>query len=434
MTPSIPPRTADHPARAGPVAPPDIDLRRSYAEVRGLTEALAAPLGPEDQTVQTMDDVSPTKWHRAHTTWFFETFVLEPHRPGYQVHNDAYGYLFNSYYEAVGSRHPRPQRGLLTRPTTADVADYRFAVDEAVDTLLADGAPDQVAALVTLGLHHEQQHQELLLMDIKHVLGTNPLRPAYALAMTAPAPDPAPPVWVEREGGLVEVGHGGDGFAYDNEGPRHQALVPPHRLGDRLITNGEWQAFIDDDGYRRSDLWLSDGWSAVCGEGWEAPLYWEQVDGRWHEYTLAGRYPLDPGRPVVHVSHYEADAFARWAGARLPSEPEWEAAVADQGVTEPTFELDGPHPRPPAAGDTGPLRQAFGEVWQWTSSPYLGYPGFAPAAGAVGEYNGKFMSGQVVLRGSGCATPPGHTRATYRNFFPPGARWAFSGVRLASDT
>lgn len=414
-------------------APPGADLAEHYRAVRDLTEALAAPLGPEDQTVQTMADVSPTKWHRAHVTWFFETFVLGPHRPGHQVHDEDYGFLFNSYYEAIGSRHPRPRRGLLTRPTAAEVGEYRAAVDAAMAEVLDAGVDDEVAEVVTLGLHHEQQHQELLLMDIKHVLGTNPLRPPYSLAMPAPAPEADPLRWLDGAEGLAEIGHDGDGFSYDNERPRHTVLLHPHRLADRLVTNGEWQAFIDDDGYRRPELWLSDGWASVQAQGWEAPLYWERVDGQWHEYTLAGRYPLDPGRPVVHVSHHEADAYARWAGARLPREEEWEVAVARQGVAEPRFELDGPHPRPPAPDDRGPLRQAFGEVWQWTSSAYLGYPGFTPEPGAVGEYNGKFMSGQDVLRGSCCATPPGHARLTYRNFFPPAARWAFSGVRLAAD-
>lgn len=431
MPPHHLPTTSSPAAHGAPGS--DASLAERYAAVRGLTEELAAPLGPEDQTVQTMDDVSPTKWHRAHVTWFFETFLLQPHLPGYQVHDDHYCYLFNSYYEAVGSRHPRPERGLLTRPTTADVAEYRRAVDEAMAELLSSEASPEVADLVTLGLHHEQQHQELLLMDIKHVLGSNPLRPAYALAMPEPAPPPEPLRWIDGTAGITSIGHEGDGFAFDNESPRHEVLLRPHQLADRLVTNGEWQEFIDDGGYQRSDLWLSDGWAKVQGEGWEAPLYWEQVDGQWHEYTLAGRYPLDPGRPVVHVSHFEADAFSRWAGARLPAEEEWAAAVADQQLVEPRFELDGPHPRPPAAGDTGPLRQAFGEVWQWTSSAYLGYPGFTPMPGAVGEYNGKFMSGQMVLRGSCCATPPGHARTTYRNFFPPSARWAFSGVRLAID-
>ncbi len=347
MPPHDSPRTSD--ARTA-AAVPEGDLAARYQGVRDLTEALAAPLGPEDQTVQTMDDVSPTKWHRAHVTWFFETFLLGPHLPGYQVHDEDYGYLFNSYYEAIGSRHPRPQRGLLTRPTAAQVGEYRAAVDTAMGALLAGDVGPEVAALVTLGLHHEQQHQELLLMDIKHVLGTNPLRPAYSLAMPEPAPEAEPVRWVEGTQGLAEVGHDGAGFAFDNESPRHPVLLHPHRLADRLVTNGEWRAFIDDGGYHRSELWLSDGWAAVQARGWEAPLYWEQVDGQWHEYTLAGRYPLDPGRPVVHVSHYEADAFARWAGARLPREEEWAVAVAAQDLVEPHFELDGPHPRPAGRG------------------------------------------------------------------------------------
>lgn len=426
---------------AGAGTPGDGPVGR-FREVRDLTEQLAGPLGPEDQTVQSMPDVSPTKWHRAHTTWFFETFVLGPHQPGHRVVDEANGYLFNSYYEAIGPRHARPQRGLITRPTTAEVGEYRRAVDEAVVALLATGPTEDVAELVTLGLHHEQQHQELLLMDIKHVLWCNPTRPAYLAGDLPRAADPTVLGWVERDGGMVDVGHGGDGFAYDNEQPRHTALVHPHRIADRLVTNGEWVAFIDDGGYHRPELWLSDGWAAVQAEGWTAPLYWDaDEDGAaegggdlgWHETTLVGRHPLDPGRPVVHVSHYEADAYARWAGARLPTEVEWEAAVADQPTAESAFDPTSPHPRGVGPADAGPLRQAFGEAWQWTSSAYLGYPGFSPAAGAVGEYNGKFMSGQVVLRGSSCATPPGHARTSYRNFFPPSARWPFAGVRLAGD-
>ncbi len=424
-------RTVDTSGDDAPAAgAPGASLLDRYRDVRGLTERLAAPLGPEDQTVQSMPDVSPTKWHRAHTTWFFETFVLQPHRPGYEVVDEAHAFLFNSYYEAVGPRHARPQRGLITRPTAAEVGEYRRAVDEAMETLLAAGPTDEVVELVTLGLHHEQQHQELLLMDIKHVLWSNPTHPAYIAGTLPAAPEPAPLGWVERPGGLVDVGHGGDGFAYDNEQPRHTALVQPHRLGDRLVTNGEWAAFIDDGGYRRPELWLSDGWATVQAAGWTAPLYWDD-DGC--ETTLVGRHPVDPGRPVVHVSHYEADAYARWAGARLPTEVEWEAAIADQPSAESAFDPTCAHPDGVDPADAGPLRQAFGEVWQWTSSAYLGYPGFAPAAGAVGEYNGKFMSGQVVLRGSSCATPPGHARTSYRNFFPPSARWPFAGVRLAGD-
>ena len=413
------------------------DLTLRYREVRNLTEALAAPLGPEDQTVQTMPDVSPTKWHRAHTTWFFETFLLEAHVAGYEPFDPAYGYLFNSYYEAVGARHPRAERGHLTRPTVADVAAYRRAVDGAMTAALDSGALDRVADLVVLGLHHEQQHQELLLMDIKHVLSVNPLRPAYVERDLGPA-GPVPPLgWIDRPGGVTTVGDPGAGFAFDNERPRHDVLLAPHRLADRLVTNGEWLAFIDDGGYRRPELWLSDGWATVGAQGWRAPLHWLPVDDGWHEHTLSGTAPVDPARPVVHVSHYEADAYARWAGARLPTEQEWEAAVAGSPAAPPSFDprfvTAGPHPRPVADDDPGPLRQAFGEVWQWTSSPYVGYPGFHPAAGAVGEYNGKFMSGQMVLRGSSCATPPGHARSTYRNFFPPAARWAFSGLRLAAD-
>lgn len=270
-------------------------------------------------------------------------------------------------------------------------------------------------------------------MDIKHVLSCNPLRPAYLASAPGAATDPGPLGWVERPGGIVPVGHGGGAFAYDNEGPRHDVLLRPHRLGDRLVTNGEWMAFMADDGYHRPDLWLSDGWGTVSTQGWEAPLYWERVGDEWHEFTLLGRHAVDPHRPVVHVSHYEADAYARWAGHRLPTEDEWETAAAAQPYVEPAFALAGPHPRGVRDDDAGPLRLAFGEVWQWTSGAYLGYPGFTPPPGAVGEYNGKFMSGQVVLRGSSCATPPGHARATYRNFFPPSARWPFTGVRLAAD-
>jgi len=432
-TPIVSAPDADvEPSSSGPPTSPS-DLIVRYAGVRDLTEALAAPLGPEDQTVQTMADVSPTKWHRAHTTWFFETFVLAVHQPGYRVVDEAFGFLFNSYYEAVGARHPRAERGQITRPTVAEVGGYRSAVDTSMEAILSTDISDAVDGLITLGLHHEQQHQELLLMDIKHVLAANPLRPAYLAATPRATPTPPPLRWVERPGGVIAVGHGSRGFAFDNEGPRHDVLLRPHRLADRLITNGEWLEFMADGGYERPDLWLSDGWATVANDGWIAPLYWERVGDHWHEFTLAGRHEVDPARPVVHVSHYEADAYARWANARLPTEHEWETAVADQAHVEPSFAVSAPHPRAVREDDPGPVRQALGEVWQWTSSPYVGYPGFAPAPGAVGEYNGKFMSGQMVLRGSSCATPPGHARATYRNFFPPGARWMFSGVRLARD-
>jgi ergothioneine biosynthesis protein EgtB len=368
----------------------------TYADVRAHTEALAAPLSAEDQTVQSMPDVSPTKWHRAHTTWFFETFVLSS-QPGYRAFDERFAYLFNSYYEGVGPRHERSERGLLTRPGVAEVADYRAHVDAAM------AGVDLERDLVQLGLHHEQQHQELLLMDIKHVLSVNPYRPAYAdgwhPAVTTSGS-------VVHEGGLVEVGHDGTGFAFDNEGPRHRVWLEPFALDLAPITCGDWLEFMADDGYHRPELWLSDGWATIRAGGWEAPMYWEPSDG-WHVYTLEGLRPVDHGEPVCHVSYYEADAFARWAGARLPTEQEWEAAA-----------------------DVDPALLA-GDVWTWTSSSYSPYPGFTPAPGAVGEYNGKFMVNQYVLRGGSCLTPQDHVRPTYRNFFPAASRWPMTGVRLA---
>jgi ergothioneine biosynthesis protein EgtB len=409
-------------------------LRDRYHAVRRFTEELAEPLSAEDQTVQTMPDVSPTKWHRAHTTWFFETFVLGRHVPGYDEVDPAYGFLFNSYYEAVGPRHARPQRGLLTRPGIAEIAAYRRAVDASMDDLLAGDPSPEVARLVELGLHHEQQHQELLLMDIKHVLAANPLRPSYAAADArgaGDADDPSPPPapadgWIEHPGGVVEVGHDGRGFAFDNEGPRHQALVTPFALRSGLVTNGDWLAFVDDGGYREPGLWMSDGWAAVQTHEWQAPEYWIRDSFGWSLQTLAGARPVDPDEPVVHVSWYEADAFARWAGHRLPTEAEWEAVAAGRDDTAAGIDTWGLHPR--AGGE-----QWCSEVWQWTASPYAPYPGFRPAAGAVGEYNGKFMVNQQALRGGACITPAGHTRPTYRNFFYPASRWAFSGLRLAAD-
>ena len=414
---------------------PDTD---GYRLVRAATEALAAPLSPEDQTVQTIPDVSPTKWHRAHVTWFFEQFVLMPHRPGYVPVDEQYLYLWNSYYEGAGPRHPRPERGNLSRPGVGEVTAYRDTIDEAMQDLLCQDLADEVVSLVELGLHHEQQHQELLLMDIKHVLGTNPLRPAYRF--TRPPTGAAPPqlTWTYHGGGLAEIGRSsGDGFGFDNEGPRHPVFLQPFGLADRLVTSGEWLEFIEDGGYERPDLWLSDGWAAVQaplvpqGARFEirAPLYWWRKDGEWWSYTLYGPTPVDPALPVTHVSYYEADAFARWAGARLPTEAEWEAiASTEPGPVQPAIAL---HPESAGAGQH--MRQLYGAAWQWTSSAYLPYPGFSPAAGSVGEYNGKFMVGQHVLRGSAAITPPGHARATYRNFFPPGAKWAMTGVRLARD-
>lgn len=399
----------------------------SYRRVRDLTEVLAEPLSAEDQTVQSMADVSPTKWHRAHVTWFFETFVLTPNVPGYEPFHPGFGYLFNSYYEQVGKRHPRPDRGLLTRPGAEEVGAYRRHVDAAMAAFLPE-APDEALALVELGLHHEQQHQELLLMDIKHVLSVNPLSPAYRYDLAdGPGGPDRRAGWVEHPGGLVDIGHAGEGFAFDNEGPRHSQWLEPFALADRAVTNGDWLAFVDDGGYRRPELWLSDGWAAVQAAEATAPLYWRWDEGGWTEFTLAGAEPLDTGRPVAHVSYHEADAFARWADARLPTEAEWEAVAAGRPVVGRSLDPDRLRPETGPSGDLG----LFGDVWEWTSSAYLPYPGYRPAAGAVGEYNGKFMVGQHVLRGGSCVTPTGHVRPTYRNFFPPGAQWAFSGLRLA---
>jgi ergothioneine biosynthesis protein EgtB len=387
-------------------------LHDSYRRVRDETEALAAPLSPEDQVVQSMPDVSPTKWHRAHTTWFFETFLLTPFLDGYAPFDRSYGFLFNSYYEAVGPRHPRPHRGLLSRPSVGDIARYRAYVDANMHELI-DECPDAAQSLIELGLHHEQQHQELLLMDIKHVLHCNPTDPVYTFDRPVQRRS-STPRFVDVTGGEVEIGHHGEGFAFDNEGPRHVVHLDPFRVHDRVVTAGEWLEFIADGGYRTASLWLSDGWYAVQEHGWDAPLYWRDdgADG-WSVFTLAGRRPIDPREPLVHVSHYEADAYAHWRGVRLPTEFEWEHAVGSL---------------PP-----GTLHDVDDVAWQWTASAYLPYPRFKPAAGAVGEYNGKFMSGQMTLRGGARVTPSGHTRVTYRNFFPPASRWMYGGVRLAED-
>ena len=381
-----------------------------YRQVRRASLDLAAPLTAEDQAAQSMPDASPTKWHLAHTTWFFETFLLVPFDGDYGAFDPAYGYLFNSYYEAVGARHPRPARGLLTRPPVAEVLTYRAHVDQAMEALLARGPGDQEIDLITLGLAHEEQHQELILMDILSLFAVNPLSPAYCDAWR-------PPLAARRAlgdaafaGGQVAIGHDGPGFAFDNESPRHEVLLRPYSLVSRLVTNGEWLAFIEDGGYRRPEHWLSDGWARVQAEGWAAPLYWDQTTDGWQVMTLRGLTALDPDAPVTHISYYEAAAFAAWAGKRLPTEAEWEHAATD--------------PR---------LEQMAGEVWQWTSSAYSPHPGFSPAAGAVGEYNGKFMVGQMVLKGGARITPEGHTRPSYRNFFYPHQRWMFAGLRLAQD-
>ncbi|WP_304219107.1 ergothioneine biosynthesis protein EgtB [Phenylobacterium aquaticum] len=407
-------------------------LAARYAEVRLASEALVAHLSPEDLAAQSMPDASPSKWHLAHTTWFFETFLLGPQLADYAVFDPRYGYLFNSYYEALGARQPRPQRGLLTRPGLDEVLAYRAHVDAGMARLLA-GDCDEITALVELGLAHEEQHQELILMDILHLFAQSPLKPAYQRPAPHPVTDePGPLDWIGFTGGLVEIGQAGDGFGFDNEGPRHKVWLEPFSLADRLVTNGEWLAFMDDGGYRRPDLWLSEGWARVQAEGWASPLYWEEAEDGWRAMTLQGQVPIAPECPVAHISYFEADAFATWAGARLPTEAEWELAaqalpVRGHFADRRRFTA---HPADPAGSG---LRQMFGDLWEWTRSAYGPYPGFRPAEGAVGEYNGKFMSGQMVLRGGCCATPPGHTRASYRNFFHPEQRWMFSGLRLARD-
>ena len=412
---------------------PRAALRERFAQVRALSQHLCAPLEPEDMVVQSMPDASPAKWHLAHTSWFFENFILQPHAPGYRCFDPQFGYLFNSYYETVGSFHPRPERGLLSRPTVTQVLDYRAHVTHALDALAADcdaATWQRIAPLVDLGCHHEQQHQELLLMDIKHLFSRNPLKPAYH-AHHPPPGTAAPLGYHGFPEGLQRIGHDGAGFAFDNESPRHRVFVAGFELADRLVTEGEYLEFMRDGGYRTPQLWLSDGWATVQAEGWQAPAYWQQEDGAWQVFTLGGLRPLEPAAPVCHLSLYEADAYARWAGARLPTEAEWEVAAATQPVAGHFLDAGWFHPA--AAPDGAGLRQLYGDVWEWTGSPYSPYPGYRPPAGAIGEYNGKFMSNQMVLRGGACVTPPDHVRATYRNFFPPHTRWHFSGLRLARD-
>ena len=404
------------------------DLAARIAEVRSFTEALCATLDPEDMVVQSMPDASPVKWHLAHTTWFLETFLLAPRVPGFQPRDPRWAHLFNSYYVAAGSRHARAERGLLTRPTVKEVLDWRHAVDDQVQGLLASppGHAPEALAIAELGLHHEQQHQELLLTDLQHALSRNPLEVVYR-PFPGDGPTGVPPLrWVDHPGARVRLGHAGDGFAFDNEGPAHDVLLRPFALASRPVTAGEYLDFIRDRGYERPDLWLWEGFHAAQAEGWRAPLYWDHEDGRWTRFTLHGRIPVDPGAPVSHVSFYEADAYARWAGARLPTEAEWEAVAASSPVRGQFVEDGWLVPRP-----TGPSAPMFGGAWAWTASAYSAYPGYRPAAGALGEYNGKFMVNQWVLRGGSCLSPRGHLRATYRNFFPPQARWQVTGLRLA---
>lgn len=409
-----------------PAAPAADELRERFQSVRAHSLSLAAPLSAEDQCIQSMPDASPSKWHLAHTTWFFETVLLQAHATGYRVFDPRFHYLFNSYYEALGPRHPRPQRGLLTRPSLEEVHAYRHHVDEAVRALLgatSDADWPAIEAIVTLGLHHEQQHQELIVTDILHALSCNPLLPAYR-----PTPGPAlrlasvarPMQWLSRPGGVVEIGHDGRGFVFDNETPRHSVLSQPYAIADRLVNCGDYAQFIADGGYERPELWLSDGWATVQAQGWRCPAYWlasgdqrlihQGATTDWQVFGLHGVRPMEPEAPVAQLSFYEAAAYAEWAGARLPTEFEWEAAYNAPGISQMT-----------------------GYVWQWTRSSYDPYPGFRPLAGIAAEYNGKFMVGQLVLRGSSVATPKGHARASYRNFFPPAARWQFSGLRLAKD-
>lgn len=401
----------------------DGSLQQAYQSVRQYTLALAEPLSAEDCCVQSMPDASPVKWHLAHTTWFFETFILERHERAFRPFDPAFRVLFNSYYNGVGDKHPRPQRGMLTRPTLGDVLAYRRNVDERIGMLL-ETAAHGVAMLVETGLHHEQQHQELLLTDVKHLLSLNPLKPAYAALRQEAAGQAAPLQWLAFDGGVVRIGHEGEGFCFDNELPRHRQFVEPFRLASRLVTNGEYLDFIEDDAYRNPALWLSEGWDWIRANGISHPMYWSHADDGWQEFTLHGMRELERDRPAVHLSMFEADAFARWAGARLPTEAEWETAAA--GFTDEAHR--GLHPQ---AADGKGMQQLFGAAWQWTCSSYAPYPGYAAAEGALGEYNGKFMSNQYVLRGSSCATPAGHSRITYRNFFPSPARWQFTGVRLA---
>jgi ergothioneine biosynthesis protein EgtB len=405
-------------------------LAARYASVRERSVQLIALLSSEDACAQSMPDASPSKWHLAHVTWFFETFVLEAHEPRFKPFRPEFRELFNSYYNGIGNQFPRAMRGLLTRPTLDEILAYRADVDRRMAQLFERAVPASLQH-IELGLAHEEQHQELLLMDLKHLLSLNPLNPAYRAAAQPSRVDASKLEWIAHEAGIVEIGHPSSGFHFDNEAPRHRVLLAPFLLASRPVTNGEYLEFMQAGAYRDPRWWLADGWNIVRREGWQAPAYWRECDGQWHEFTLGGLEPLDRAAPVCHVSHYEADAYAAWAQARLPTEFEWEAAAQGIAVDGNFVDSGYLHPR---AAQTGAVNQLFGDTWEWTSSAYLAYPGFKVAAGAVGEYNGKFMSNQIVLKGGCCVTPRGHVRASYRNFFYPHQRWAFSGIRLARDS
>jgi len=428
------------------VSQPDFGLSQNQTQVddllrvRELTEQLAAPLSPEDQTVQSMPDASPAKWHRAHTTWFFETFLLQPHLEGYEPFNSEFAHLFNSYYESLGSRHPRAERGLLSRPSAEEVGRYRRYVDAELNRLFESEGFSDISDLLILGLHHEQQHQELLVMDALHLLSLHPASPAYrrdeGRADAGQVTAPAPMNWLRHEGGLATIGQAesvssaSDSFSFDNERPQHQVYLSPYEISDRLVTCGEWLDFLEDGGYCRSELWMADGWALVAEQELAAPMYWRAEGTQWKVFGLAGKLPLNRHQPVSNISWFEADAFARWSGARLPTEAAWEVA-AKAPLAGAHLNLDVLAPR--SAGSSPDAQQWFGELWQWTESSYRPYPGYRASAGAIGEYNGKFMVNQQVLRGSSFATPAGHARRTYRNFFAPAKSWMFSGVRLARD-
>jgi len=414
-----------------------VSLVERFGEIRAATESLAMPLSAEDCAVQSMPEASPVKWHLGHTTWFFETFVLQAASPHRKPFDPRFGFLFNSYYNSVGRRQPRPKRGLITRPSLDEVLQYRRRINEEMTEFLSNAVDPELVSVVEIGLQHEQQHQELIVTDVKHLLSCNPLRPAYIPRASTKAlnRDVLNSLkWHEYGETLAEIGCSGDRFSYDNERPRHRVFLNSYSIASRPVTNGDFLDFISDGGYQQPEYWLSDGWDAVCSNGWTAPLYWETNDDGWSSFTLAGMQPLAPAEPVCHVSYYEADAYARWAGARLPTEAEWEAAAASLPIEGHFVESRRFHPDV-ATHDTTETQpqQMFGDVWEWTSSPYVAYPGFQPEAGALGEYNGKFMCNQLVLRGGSCATPRSHIRATYRNFFVPQARWQFSGFRLARD-